>query len=239
MRDIEESHVVVVESGEYVYRQGETADAVFVVEKGTVVLTSGSGTGEKARERLGPGSVFGESALGGGASREANAVADGEAILLRIARPAFLQLVGAFPPIAAGFVARLSDRLNRGPVPQGRTTREPAAPIEMGVERPRLVHASGAEFALPIEGEALVGRADPQTGFTPHVELSDLDAQRSLSRKHARLFCERSGFHVQEEASVRNGTFVNGRRLKPCNRVPIADGDEIAFGRIKMTLRLR
>jgi predicted component of type VI protein secretion system len=68
--------------------------------------------------------------------------------------------------------------------------------------------------------------------------LSSLDAQRSLSRRHATLLRQGDEFHVREEPGVRNGTFVNGKRLKAGVPVKLKEGDEIAFGLIKTVLRL-
>jgi len=58
------------------------------------------------------------------------------------------------------------------------------------------VHASGDEFPLPASGEAVVGRADPVKGYQPDVVLSSLDAQRSLSRRHARIVREGDEFFL-------------------------------------------
>jgi hypothetical protein len=227
MSDTADDYAVTIAAGEYVFRQGEAGNCAFVVETGDIVLSRDKASGEQVAERLGPGDVFGESALVRDAPREVSARAQTAATLLRIEGASFGELVAGHPEIAARLIGRLSLRLSRARQPPGPST-----------GTARLVHVSGAEFPLPSKGVALVGRADPHKHFTPEVELSSLDAMRSLSRRHARLLKEGDVFYVQEEPQVRNGTFVNGRRLKPGERLAVADGDEIAFGLIKTTFRL-
>jgi hypothetical protein len=227
--------IVSLKAGEFVYRPGDPAGGAFVIESGEIVLLlPGGGQGADPGERLGPGEVFGGAALVRDEPRDTGARAETDSVLLRIDRGTFPALVARYPEIAAHLVGKLSLRCERGAPP-----RSPEGPTEKAVPAAaRLVHPSGAEFPLPAEGEAFVGRADPQKGYHPQVELSQLDAQRSLSRKHARLLRERGAIYVREEPGVRNGTFVNGRRVKAGERVPVKDGDEIAFGLIKTTLRL-
>ena len=51
------------------------------------------------------------------------------------------------------------------------------------------------------------------TGITPDIDLTPLDAQRSTSRRHAKLYQMGSVFYLMEEIGVMNGTFVNDSRL--------------------------
>ncbi len=228
MSDTADDYAVTLAAGEYAFRQGEAGSCAFVVETGDLVLSREKG-GQAAAERLGPGDVFGESALVREGPREASVCAETAATVLRLDRATFGELVAGHPEIAAHLIAKLSLRLERA--------RQPAQPKPSGGTA-RLVHASGAEFPLPAEGQALVGRTDPHKRSQPEVELSSLDERRSLSRSHARFVREGDAFYLQEEPEVRNGTFVNGRRLKPGERAAVADGDEIAFGLIKTTFRL-
>jgi hypothetical protein len=233
MGDPETESIVNLKAGDYVYRPGDPAAGAFLIESGEIVLLY-QGQDESPGAQLGPGEVFGGVALACDDPRDAGARAETDAVLLRIDRQTFPALVARYPEIAAQLVGKLSLRCERR-LPQG----APQGPTEKDVPVAAcLVHASGAEFPLPLEGEALVGRADPEKGYQPHVELSSFDAQRSLSRRHARLFREGRLLYVQEEPGVRNGTFVNGRRIKAGERVPVNDRDEIAFGLIKTTLRL-
>ena len=100
----------------------------------------------------------------------------------------------------------------------------------------RLVGNDGAaEFFLNREGDTLVGRADPVTGITPDVDLTPLDAQRSTSRRHAKLYQMGGTFYVMEEIGVMNGTFVNDNRLATGAPVAIQNGDVLKFGLVPLT----
>jgi CRP-like cAMP-binding protein len=97
---------------------------------------------------------------------------------------------------------------------------------------PRLIHESGAEFSLASPGEILVGRPDTTTGATPDVDLSTLDGERTISRRHAKLFWRGDQLYLCEPTATANGTFVNGKRLEPGVPVELRDGDRIAFGMV-------
>jgi len=103
---------------------------------------------------------------------------------------------------------------------------------------PRFVHwESGHVFPMPTGGPALVGRADPRSKSVPAIELTKVDTSRTLSRRHATITCEGGRFFVTEEPRVVNGTCVNGRRVRPGEPTPIADGDEVMFGLIRTVFR--
>src|SRR5581483_3020808 len=55
------------------------------------------------------------------------------------------------------------------------------APPAAGPRRARFVHASGREFT--VEQTSTIGRFDRATGFTPEVDLTALDSERTLSRR--------------------------------------------------------
>ncbi|MFN2245300.1 MAG: zinc-ribbon domain-containing protein [Anaerolineae bacterium] len=110
-----------------------------------------------------------------------------------------------------------------------------AAPVAAG---PRLVIVdSGAEIPLPAEAEILVGREDPVSGIYPQVDLTPHGGEEGgVSRQHARIIVEGGSYFVEDLDST-NFTFVNKQKLAPKTRQPVADGDEIRFGRITAVLR--
>ena len=102
---------------------------------------------------------------------------------------------------------------------------------------PVLFHAATqTRFVLRGPSEFLVGRPDPVTATTPEVNLGPLDAQRSLSRRHAKILREANGWRVREEVGTLNGTFVNGQRLKPGVATAFAIGDTLRFGSLDLTV---
>jgi pSer/pThr/pTyr-binding forkhead associated (FHA) protein len=98
-------------------------------------------------------------------------------------------------------------------------------------------HASGTRLALPKKAEISVGRPDKHAGSTPDIDLSPFDTERTLSRQHARFVVKGEDVFVREEASARNGTFVNGRRVQADTEVPVTDGDRVRFGAVDTVFR--
>lgn len=98
-----------------------------------------------------------------------------------------------------------------------------------------LRHASGEVFPLdPSVAQFLVGRPDPVAGINPEINLSAVDATRSLSRRHAKLVREGRLYFVREEVGTVNGTFVNGVRVKTGVDVAIKPGDSLRFGAVEV-----
>ncbi len=80
---------------------------------------------------------------------------------------------------------------------------------------------------------ALVGRASAADGVSPEVDLSDVDPNRLVSRRHAFITRRRGGFVVEDLESV-NGTYLNGiQRLQPHAQTLLRDGDQVSFGEIR------
>lgn len=74
-------------SGEYVFRQGDTADAMYFIESGMVTIQLELGGRKTTRlKKMGPGTVFGEMGIYTKAPRTASAVADGSCRLYRLSR---------------------------------------------------------------------------------------------------------------------------------------------------------
>ncbi len=95
----------------------------------------------------------------------------------------------------------------------------------------RLVSMSdGWEVRVPLEVEVIIGRADPSSGFRPHLDLTDKGGfEKGISRRHLRLF--RQGKRVYaEDLGSSNGSFINNRPLIPFAPEPVASGDEIRLG---------
>ncbi len=87
---------LTVTAGQTVIRQGDAADRFFIVASGSfdVQQLAADGTQQHLR-RLGPDAVFGELGLLTGAPRSATVVARGDGVLLALAAPEFLDLVGS------------------------------------------------------------------------------------------------------------------------------------------------
>ena len=99
-----------VSAGVRVVTEGEDGDELYVVRAGEVAIQRVDG----AAARMGPGSVFGESAVLDPAPRLADVVATVDADLLVLDRATLVDLMGRQPEAAAGIIAMLVRRLRAG-----------------------------------------------------------------------------------------------------------------------------
>jgi hypothetical protein len=244
--------VVSLPAGEFVFRERDRSRELFLVQEGKVELLKRRAGEDRQIELLEIGDFFGEWSLLEGQPREVSARALTACQLLRIDGPAFAQLVAEDPDIAIRMLRKLLRRLRErteadqraaeiaSNVLSARRLQESvSAPAPVPSGPPVLVHkGSGTEFPLAGKTEASVGRLDRSTGQAPDVDLSAFDTERTLSRRHARLVALPDGrWAVREESGARNGTFVNGQRVKAGADVPIAHGDRLQFGAIETILR--
>ncbi|HKP36289.1 MAG TPA: FHA domain-containing protein [Pyrinomonadaceae bacterium] len=108
------------------------------------------------------------------------------------------------------------------------------APAALVIERG---NSAGKQFPLSPQ-ESNIGRWDADGGVFPDVDLDSDDPEAKVSRRHARISF-RDGQYAIEDLGSTNGTFVNrGRRLKPGERHPLKDGDEIIVGKTFLRFRL-
>jgi pSer/pThr/pTyr-binding forkhead associated (FHA) protein len=99
------------------------------------------------------------------------------------------------------------------------------------------VTRTGATLPLPQSNQALIGRADPVSHFTPDVDLGGYDAlDQGVGRRHARLLVQ-NGQIVVEDLYSTNGTIVNGQRLQPRQPQPLQNGDQLQFGRLMLQVQ--
>src|SRR5688572_28096825 len=99
----------------------------------------------------------------------------------------------------------------------------------------KLVHAaSGMQFQLSTGSETTIGRKDPVTGIFPDVDLTPVDTNRSVSRRHAKIYRRGVKFFVGDEIGTMNPTFVNGRKVETGVPAEIRPGDALRFGVVEM-----
>ena len=252
---------LTVPSGKIVFREGDDGTEMYIIESGAIDILRAARGGEPLAT-LGPGDFFGEMAILEDQPRFATAIARAPTKLLRIDRAAFPGVIAGNVEIAIRIMRKLAGRLrraeSRGPaLPADATVPEPletrrasareftpmpkAAPARSDTPvsaRLCLVHlATQTRFPLRDQAEFLVGRPDPVTGTTPEVNLGPLDAQRSLSRRHAKILREPGAWVVREEVGTLNGTFHNGQRLKPGAPTAFDIGDALRFGSVEVTVQ--
>jgi len=90
---------------------------------------------------------------------------------------------------------------------------------------------NGGTAEFWIDGDvALVGRASPAEGVEPDVDLTNVDPNRLVSRRHAFISRRKGSFVIEDLESV-NGTYLNGvQRLQPHAQTLLRDGDQVSFG---------
>lgn len=105
--------------------------------------------------------------------------------------------------------------------------------------RARLV-VQGSNVSLPFpvgKTEIIVGREDPVSGVFPDIDLTDHGGDEGgVSRQHARIFIQGDRFLIEDLNST-NFTFVNQQKLAPRQPQPLASGDEVRFGRVKLVFQ--
>jgi pSer/pThr/pTyr-binding forkhead associated (FHA) protein len=104
------------------------------------------------------------------------------------------------------------------------------------------IEVEGADTPLLLAlkvGDTVIGRRDPTQNFTPELDLSPYAAyQMGVSRRHALIRLQEKRLYLIDLGS-RNGTFLNGYKLKPDTPASLRDGDEAYIGKIRLKIRLQ
>lgn len=97
---------------------------------------------------------------------------------------------------------------------------------------PALVHG---ELVFPIHRlVSTVGRRNLADNIVPAVDLTLLDRDRVVSRRHAEIDW-RDGALRLIDVEARNGVFVNGERMAPGSARLLNERDAISFGGVALT----
>ncbi len=112
--------------------------------------------------------------------------------------------------------------------------------IDLGMPRPwrialRLVQLQ-MQMIFDLEGTMIVGRAYPEKGFYPDIDLGAFNAgEQGVSREHLLISLDGDRVVIADNHSA-NGTRLNGEWLKPSERYPVRNGDEITLGLMKLQI---
>lgn len=219
-------------AGEVVYREGDRAEAVFVIEQGRVEISRLAGNDPLRLAVLGAGEIFGETALLLERPRSTTATALDEVLLMRLTRARFLEAFGADNPRVMPLLALLSRRLEAaGSTLVETVERQPLPARADGLARLRLVGASqltekyigeeGIEIAvLPfrVGGKELNDQ-------TPLVTADSLSLhgtrEETLEARHFAVESIEGALFLRDLGSE-HGTVVNGRHLSRFSEEPLA-----------------
>src|SRR5690242_16639317 len=113
-----ELHAVVqsrpYKKGDFIFREGERSDTLFVLSEGTVKISKVSGEGKEQIIRfLFPGDFFGQFALLQEKTHHANAEVLDSAVICSIHKPDFHRLMELNSKMAYRFLLAMSERLQQ------------------------------------------------------------------------------------------------------------------------------
>ncbi len=232
-------------AGSVIFREGDLGSEMYIIQNGHVRISLHVGGKERELAVLEKGDFFGEIALlNQSPERTATASAMDDVEVLKLRTTDLDQLLRRKPEIAIRMMMKLSERQRE----TNRRFEELGSHLELAALTPAaasqgietqavLVHAaSGRVFPIHPKGDTTIGRHDPVTGVTPDADLSRLDPERTVSRRHGSIHAEDGKLTITEVGASTNGTFVNGVKLEPQKPCPLADGDTVQLALV--TLRL-
>jgi CRP-like cAMP-binding protein len=241
-------YVVSYPAGAKIYGEGEIGTEMFAIRSGEVEITRMANGETLVLARLQKGEFFGETSLLEDIPREATARARTDVELVRVNGAVFEEMLKRNSEIALRMMRRLSRQAR-----QATAFVEEALGGRAAVSLPDRQAAGGppaapqaaaaclvaldrkTRFLVNREGDTVIGRADPVTQTAPDVDLTKLDPQRSVSRRHARLYRIGETTYVMEEIGVVNGTFVNETRLATGAPAVLGHGDDVKLGLVTLT----
>lgn len=84
----------------------------------------------------------------------------------------------------------------------------------------------------------VLGRSDSRSSFVPDIDLAEFKAlEKGVSRRHAVFIRYQGKINILDLSSI-NGTFLNGKRLKPEIPYSVSSGDQLGLGDLLLSLSL-
>ncbi|HET8796485.1 MAG TPA: cyclic nucleotide-binding domain-containing protein [Thermoanaerobaculia bacterium] len=233
-------------AGERIFAQGDLGTEMFIIQEGEVHIVKHIAGEQHILSRLEKGDFFGEMALLEAMPRTADAVAVTAVKVVAINGSRFDEMLRRNPEVAVRIIRKYSKRLREANELLerlvGREVDVDHAALDATIVAPpvkaarhRLVDvATGTAFYFSSGDETTIGRADPVTGILPDVDLTPVDTNRSVSRRHAKIIRSGDDYHVLEEVGTVNGTYVNDQRIPTGVPVTLHNGDMLKIGLIAM-----
>jgi CRP-like cAMP-binding protein len=232
-------------AGDIIFGQGDLGTEMFIIVEGEVEIIKHINDESHVLSHLEKGDFFGEMALLENVPRTADAIAKTDVKALVINGSRFDDMLRKNPEIAVRIIRKYSKRLREANTLLERLVGRDVDADQIGLDsgsgraekgtRNRLVDvATGTSFFLSTADETTIGRADPVTGILPDIDLTPVDTNRSVSRRHAKILHSSGEYHVLEEVGTVNGTYVNDQRIPTGVPVTLHDGDMIKIGLISM-----
>src|SRR2546423_2771920 len=213
-------------AGEVIFHQGDLGTDMFIIQEGEVHIIKNINGASHVLSKLEKGDFFGEMSVLESLPRTADAIAITDVRVVVINGARFDEMLRKNPEVAVRIIRKYSKRLR-----EANSLLERLVGKEVDVDhsamdathtaqpekttRHRLVDvATGTAFYFSSGDETTIGRADPVTGILPDVDLTTVDQNRSVSRRHAKIIKSGGEYHVLEEVGTVNGTYVNDQRIQ-------------------------
>jgi CRP-like cAMP-binding protein len=233
-------------AGDMIFSQGDLGTEMFIIQDGEVEIIKHINGESHILSHLEKGDFFGEMALLEAAPRTADAIAKSEAKVLIINGSRFDDMLKKNPEIAVRIIRKYSKRLREANTLLerlvGREVDADHVALDATMMKPsekatrhRLVDvATGTAYFFSNGDETTIGRADPVTGILPDIDLTAVDNNRSVSRRHAKIIRSNDDYVVLEEVGTVNGTYVNDQRIPTGVPVALHNGDLVKIGLVSM-----
>ena len=245
-RDSLKDGVATCEAGDQIFAQGDLGTEMYIILEGEVDIIKHIAGESHHLSHLEKDDFFGEMAVLENVARSADAIAKTDVRVLVINGSQFDEMLRKNPEVAVRIIRKYSQRLREAnsllerllgrevDTDHAALDATQIAPPEK-TTRHRLVDvATGTAFFLSNGDETTIGRADPVTGILPDVDLTPVDQNRSVSRRHAKILRSGEEYHVLEEVGTVNGTYVNDQRIPTGVPVTLHNGDLVKIGLISM-----
>jgi CRP-like cAMP-binding protein len=233
-------------AGERIFSQGELGTEMFIIQDGIVEIIKHINDDSHVLSRLEKGDFFGEMAILEALPRTADAVAVTEVKVVAINGSRFDEMLRKNPEVAVRIIRKYSKRLREAntlleklvgrevDIDHTALDATQIAPPEKATQHRLVDVATGTAFFFSQGDETTIGRADPVTGIRPDIDLTPVDTNRSVSRRHAKIIRTGHDYHVLEEVGTVNGTYVNDQRIPTGVPVTLHNGDLLKIGLISM-----
>jgi len=233
-------------AGDTIFTQGDLGTDMFIIQEGEVNIVKHIAGESHVLSKLEKGDFFGEMAVLESVPRTADAIAISDVRVVVINGARFDEMLRKNPEVAVRIIRKYSKRLREANALLERLVGKEVDVDHSALDatqmaqpekttRHRLVDVStGTAFFFSSGDETTIGRADPVTGILPDIDLTSVDQNRSVSRRHAKIIRSGSEYMMLEEVGTVNGTYVNDQRIPTGIPVTMHNGDLVKIGLISM-----
>ena len=172
--------VVEYQPNEFIFKQGDPGDLMYLVQAGEVEVLQDLGGHENQVAVLERGDFFGEMAVLEEEPRTHSVRALSDAKLIKIDRAGFQKMLVRNAEIAVRMIRKLSLRLLSAEdmlmrVWTGADSAAAEAPVRVRGLAKLAAVTDGTELALPDQAKVSIGRVDPINQIHPDVDLTGID----------------------------------------------------------------